>query len=148
MWCGPELGISHRGMSDGHRILPWPKVADVRMTMDNDVTIMQKGEKKAWKHVPASKVANPWVFRALLNHVLGSRPPGERPDTTTISTTLGAAPGTIGNLSARIGCDVRELLMDGYDLREVYGIARGEYTLYELLRKGPSKPNKRERRQR
>jgi len=48
----------------------------------------------------------------------------------------GGYPRTMGEISAVIGHDVRELLMDGYDFDDVSGILAGEYTVQELLQKG------------
>jgi hypothetical protein len=53
--------------------------------------------------------------------------------------------GGIGNLSARIGYDVRELLMQGYSPREIGGVTLGEYTLQELLSHKPGEIAKRKK---
>ncbi|MBI3962554.1 MAG: hypothetical protein HY335_07370 [Deinococcus sp.] len=58
---------------------------------------------------------------------------------TTINPKTGLPRGSIGDLSVQIGYDVRDLLMEGYDQDEIDGIIRGEYTLEELLRRGPKK---------
>ena len=50
-----------------------------------------------------------------------------------------APPGSIADVSSRIGYDVRELLNTGYTQDEINGILRGEYDLEELLRRGPTK---------
>lgn len=46
---------------------------------------------------------------------------------------------TIGGVSTRIGYDVRDLLVAGYSWEEIGGIERGEYTLEELLKRGPAR---------
>jgi hypothetical protein len=59
-----------------------------------------------------------------------------RPDT-------GWPPGSIGDLSSRIGYDVREVLMAGFTLQEVYdypkeeilAVMHGEYSLKELRKR-------------
>jgi hypothetical protein len=52
-------------------------------------------------------------------------------------TKSGWPPGTIGDLSARVGCDVRELMMEGYSLVEIYDVADGKCSLEELRQRGP-----------
>lgn len=47
-------------------------------------------------------------------------------------------PGSIGDLCTRVGCDVRELILDGYTWDEIYEVARGRLTLEELQRRGPA----------
>ncbi|MFH1927664.1 MAG: hypothetical protein ABIK79_05755 [Chloroflexota bacterium] len=49
---------------------------------------------------------------------------------------LGEHPRTMGEISAVIGYDVHELLMDGYDFDDISGILVGEYTVQELLQIG------------
>jgi hypothetical protein len=42
--------------------------------------------------------------------------------------------GTIGDLSARIGYDVRELILDGYSWRQIREVTEGRITLAELFK--------------
>jgi hypothetical protein len=44
----------------------------------------------------------------------------------------------IGDISMRIGYDVRDLLIAGYTWKEIDGILKGEYSLEELLARGPA----------
>ena len=49
---------------------------------------------------------------------------------------LGEHPRTIGEISAVIGYDVHELLLDGCDFDDISGVLAGEYTVQELLQIG------------
>ena len=49
----------------------------------------------------------------------------------------GGGPGSIGDLSIRLGCDVRDLLIEGFTLKQIYEVLDGKYTLDELRRRGP-----------
>ena len=49
------------------------------------------------------------------------------------------APGTIGDVSSRIGYDVRDLLMAGYSHSDIAELEIGSMTLQELRERGPSK---------
>lgn len=51
----------------------------------------------------------------------------------------GFPPGSVGDLSVRIGYDVRELLVGGYDMKDIQGVIDGDYTLEELLYRGCGK---------
>jgi hypothetical protein len=44
----------------------------------------------------------------------------------------------IGDISVRIGYDARDLLVAGYTWKEIDGILKGEYSLEELLARGPA----------
>ena len=57
----------------------------------------------------------------------------ERPKET------GWPPGSIGDISARIGCDVRDLKMAGYSEDEITQLLTGARTLEDLLKSGPSR---------
>jgi hypothetical protein len=54
----------------------------------------------------------------------------------------GSPPGGIGDLSARVGCDVRDLIMAGYGLDEIHEVASGRCTLDELLQRRPRRRRK------
>ena len=45
--------------------------------------------------------------------------------------------GTIGDISARIGYDVRELIIDGYSWQQIYEVANRRLTLVELFKHKP-----------
>jgi hypothetical protein len=49
----------------------------------------------------------------------------------------GWPPGSVGDLSSRVGEDVRDLKISGYSDREIYEVANGHITLEELHRRGP-----------
>lgn len=46
--------------------------------------------------------------------------------------------GSIGDLCNRVGCDVRDLILEGYTWDEIYEVAWGRLTLEELQRRGPA----------
>ena len=45
--------------------------------------------------------------------------------------------GTIGDLSARLGYDIRDVWMSGYSDEQINGVLIGEYTLSELWKMEP-----------
>ena len=51
----------------------------------------------------------------------------------------GWPPGSIGDISARIGYDARDLKMAGYSDDEIFQVLSGERTLEDLLNSGPSR---------
>jgi hypothetical protein len=46
-------------------------------------------------------------------------------------------PGSIGAISARIGYDVRDLIVAGYSDRQIWRVVRGEITLTEQFAEEP-----------
>jgi hypothetical protein len=57
----------------------------------------------------------------------------------------GGPPRGIGDLSARVGCDVRDLILAGYALEEIHEVAQGRCTLEELLQRRPRNRKKKGR---
>jgi hypothetical protein len=144
---GPELALSQQRLISGQKMLPWDEVAEIRLGMG--VRISQKGKRRPWKSIMHSKVANYSVLRKLVE-AISPKPQGEQPTGSikkedSVSGT-GFSRGGIGNISARIGYDVRELLMQGYSMPEIHGIMRGEYTVHELLKMKPGQAAKRKRK--
>lgn len=51
-------------------------------------------------------------------------------------------PQGIGDLSARVGYDVRDLIVAGYTWEEIFEVSDGELTLDELMERGPARTKK------
>jgi hypothetical protein len=61
-------------------------------------------------------------------------------------SVTGWPPGSVGDVSARIGYDMRELMMAGYCWEDVHSVLYGRRTLEELLESGPQKGRARKRK--
>jgi hypothetical protein len=138
---GPKLSLSQQGVISGKKTLAWDEVAKIDFSKKlKMVRVYQKGERRPWLTLIHSRVANYAVLQALVNEVIGPKPQGEQPVALDQDVPQTAFPrGSIGDLSVRIGYDVRELLMAGYSIEEIHGILRGEYDVQELLRRKPGK---------
>ncbi len=143
---GPHLGLNLQGIVAGQKVLPWEDVADIRFSRQGTLQIAQKGRRGAWKVIPHPKLANPPTLKAMIHQIvqanLAAAPPGIHDPQQQPAAPAGMAlggPGSIGDLSTRLNYDVRELLMEGYSLPQIYAVLEGEYTLEELLQKKPRK---------
>jgi hypothetical protein len=140
---GPKLSLHREGVTcDGEKV-PWREVG--RIDLREGAKIHRVGQRRIWREVPSWDLANKSVLRDLLN-AIDRKPEGRKlPGTLKSETPAGekAKVGGIGNISARIGYDVRELLMRGYSMEEIQGIERGEYDVHELLSRKPSKRKRR-----
>lgn len=81
--------------------------------------------------VLATEVEDVDRFVQVINHFVQAIPYLQRRSAT------GWPPGSIGDISVRIGTDVRDLLIVGYTLRQIEGVLCGEYSLAELYKKWP-----------
>jgi hypothetical protein len=138
---GPKLSLSQQGIISGKKTLPWDEVANIEFSKKlKSVRVYQKGKRRPWLAIIHSKVANYAILQAFVNEVIGPKSQGEQPAALDQDVPQTAFPrGSIGDLSVRIGYDVRELLMAGYSMEEIHGILRGEYDVQELLKRKPRK---------
>lgn len=124
---GPHLLLSQYEITCRGATLPWQEVAAFKV--GRDVRIVRKGERRPWRILLRNQVANYQVLEALAERIAsgtlasaGVLPPGER---------------GIGALSARLGVDVRDLLLEGYTTQDLQGVLQGICDLDELRRRGP-----------
>lgn len=67
----------------------------------------------------------------------------DKQDANRKRTDTGWPPGSIGDLSVRVGYDVRDLKIAGYEWDEIQEVADGKITLAELWRRGRASADRR-----
>jgi len=139
---GPQLSLSRQGITSGQETLPWNQVAEIRLRMG--ARIKQKGKRRPWKSIGHSRIANYPVLRDLVRMIHlkphDGQPAGSLKDISNPGT---GSPGVgLGASGARQGFDVRELLREGYDMRDIRGFLKGEYDIHELRRRKLSRATK------
>ena len=142
---GPQIGLNRQGLVFGQKLLPWKQVTEIKFSKLGSLQINQRDQRRAWKIIPHPKIANYPTLKAML-HQVGELDPSatlpvihdpQQPPPIPAQAGTAGPPGSIGDLSARLNYDVRELLMAGYSLPQIYGVLQGEYTLEELWQKKP-----------
>ncbi len=142
---GPQIGLRRKGLVFGDEIVPWEQVSKIRFTRMNSVEIHLKDKRRVWKTIFHPKIANYPTFKALLHQAVELNPPSGQPAIDDPSLRFSPRPSqasprsNIGQTSARLGFDVRELLRDGYTMKDVQGILDGEYDVDELRKRKPGK---------
>lgn len=136
---GKQIGVNGSGLVSAGETLTWAEVEKMRFTQTGDLLIHKKGQRTPWKLVMHSHIANFPVFQALLREAVAGTPAEAvlEESSRRVEPQGGQAVGNIGTVSAEIGYDVRELLMEGYTLQEIHRVRTGEITLAELLQSGP-----------
>lgn len=136
---GEQIGISGRGLVSGGETLAWEDVEKMRFTQTGDLSVHKQGQHTPWALVMHSRIANFPLFQALLREAARGTPaeaaledPSARAEPQSVRPI-----GNIGTVSAEIGYDVRDLLMEGYTLQEIHRVRAGKITLDELRRAGP-----------
>jgi hypothetical protein len=77
--------------------------------------------------IKPDEVDDPDLLIELANTLIDEIPYFERRSVT------GWPPGSVGDLSVRIGYDWRDLVMAGYSDAQIRGVLDGAYTVQELL---------------
>lgn len=137
---GEQIAINARGFVAGGETLAWDDVDRIEVGKAANLTIHRKGQRIPWKLVMHNHIANFPTFQVFLHEaVKGTSAELALEDSSfERSQPGGARPvGNIGTISAAIGYDVRELLMQGYTMPEIQRVVKGEITLVELLQGGP-----------
>lgn len=138
---GDEIGIHARGFVSGQQELAWADVEKIQFGKTKDLIIYQTGKRTPWKWIIHSKIANYPVLAMTILHI--AKPPVTQAviEGVTVRSpkpTPGALSGSIGDISGRLGYDVRELLMDGYSMEQIHEILDGIISLEELQRSKPA----------
>lgn len=136
---GEQIGVSRSGLVSAGETLDWADVEKMRFTQTGDLSVHKKGQRLPWRLVMHSRIANFPALQALLHEAVAGTPAEaalEDPSRRA-APQAGQAVGNIGTVSAEIGYDVRDLLMEGYTLQEIHRVRAGEITLEELRRAGP-----------
>ncbi len=141
---GDMIGIGPHGLVSAGEMLDWKDVGEIRITEIGDLNIHRTNQRTPWKLVMHPKIANFPTFRAVLHEAVKGTPaeamlkdPIFEQAQKRQADQSKAAVGNIGTVSAAVGTDIRELMMEGYDLTEIHRVARGEITLEQLRRAGP-----------
>jgi hypothetical protein len=137
---GEQIALNKAGFVSEGKKLDWADVEKIRFTGTADITIHMKGQHIPWKLVMHSRIANFPVFQVLLHEVIKATPAEallEDPSFERFRQEGDKPVANIGTLSAAIGYDVRDLLMEGFTMPEIQQVARGEITLEQLCKLGP-----------
>jgi hypothetical protein len=128
---GPHVALAGGMLHLPGGSLPLETLEKLRLDADGNVLVRRLGADEPPTLVPAAEVDDADRFVRATNHLIEAIPYVRRRSRT------GWPPGSIGDLSARIGTDVRDLLIAGYTDAQIRGLLRREVTLDELYKQRP-----------
>jgi hypothetical protein len=114
--------------------LPLCTLEELRLNAEGNAGVRRLGWDELPFIVQATEVDDISLFVRVVNQVLAAIPAERR------SSSPGWPRGSIGEISAIIGYDVRDLLVAGYTDDQIRGLRRKEYTLDELCAMRPKGP--------
>lgn len=115
-------------LSVGLNTLLVPRLGD-----DGGLVIGQIGAPQPLLVVPATALEDVQAALEVLGRIVNEVPYLERRSVT------GWPPGSVGDVSAQIGYDVRDLRMAGFGDDAIDRVLRGEISVEDLLERGPDK---------
>jgi hypothetical protein len=146
---GDKIGINLHGLVSGKETLDWKDVSEILIDRTGDLIIRKTDQRMPWKYILHPKIANFPTFRALVHGVVKGTPAESKLKDPIFEQAQKrqadqskAAVGNIGTVSAAVGYDIRELMMEGYDLKEIHRVASGEITLEQLRQARPKAKKK------
>lgn len=146
---GDKISIGPHGFVSAGETLDWKDVSEIRITETGDLIIRRTNQRTPWKLVMHPKIANFPTFRSLLHMAVKGTPTESKLKDPILEQAQKrqadlskAGAGNIGSVSAAVGYDIRDLMMEGYDLKEIHRVASGDITLEQLRQAGPKKKKK------
>jgi hypothetical protein len=128
---GPRVALVEGTLHLPGSSLPLNTIDKLYLDAGGNVLVRTLGSQEPPIVVPATEVDDTAQFVRVTNRLVQAIPYLQRRSTT------GWPPGSIGDLSVRIGTDVRELLIAGYTDDQIRGVLRGEYALEGLRKQRP-----------
>jgi len=128
---GPRVALAGGTLYLPGDSLPLETLKELSRDAGGNVFVRCLGQNEPPVFVPAAEIEDVDQFVRLANHLIQAIPYLQRRSST------GWPPGSIGDISARIGTDVRELLIAGYTHEQIQAVLCGECTLDELYKQRP-----------
>ena len=129
---GARVKLNQDGLFVGQEQIELNTIQSLSLDESGNIVIRQLGMAEPRLGVHAITVDDADAMIDVVNNLVREIPYTQRRSVT------GWPLGSIGDLSARIGYDVRELFIMGYTDADVREVTAGRCTLEELLECGPS----------
>ncbi len=137
---GEGVWLNQEGLTIDGKLVRLNTIQPLRADDRGDIVVSRIGASESWLTIPAAGVDHVGVMLEAVNQLVKEVPYLERRSMT------GWPPASVGDVSARIGYDVRELIMAGYSWEEIGTVLYGRRTLEELLERGPQQGRAEKRR--
>ena len=131
VYFGEESWLGKDGFFLAGEQVEFNRIKPLTLDEGGNVEVTRIGTKEPWLVVPAEDLDNVTLMLVVVNQLVNEVPYIQRRSVT------GWPPGSVGDISARIGYDWRELKMAGYSDREIDRVVYGDLTVEELLKRKP-----------
>jgi hypothetical protein len=144
---GHRIALNQRGIVCAGELLPWDRVTEITYSRQRDLHLSIRAGHRPSRRVPHKDIANYDTLKAMVRKALDLRSSSTRPiihderqpKPSAVIPASEISPNSIAGLSMRLGCDVRDLFIEGYSLKDVQGVLQGDYTLEEVRQRKPGR---------
>ena len=130
---GARVKLNQDGLLVGQEQIKLNTLRPLSLDESGNIVVRQIGMAEPRLVVHAITVDDVGVMVEVINRLVKDIPYIKR------RSVSGWPPASVGDVSVRIGCDVRDILMAGYTHAEIWEVEAGLCTLEELRERGPSR---------
>ena len=130
---GTGVKLNQDGLFVGQEQIKLNTIRALTSDGSGNIVIRQIGMAEPRLVVHAITVDDVATMIEVVNHLVREIPYFQ------LRSATGWPPGSIGDVSTRVGCDVRDLLIAGYTTADFWDVTSGRCTLEELRERGPSR---------
>ena len=130
---GPGVALDGERLIIGDSEIPLNTLRPLSLSDQGAIVVQQIGASSPHQTIDTADLVDVDLLLEVANRLVRQVPPPQRRSAT------GWPPGSVGDVSARIGYDVRDLKMMGYSDAQIQGVSLGEYTVDELLKRPPDR---------
>lgn len=113
--------------------IPLNTIQSLSLNDQGAILVQQIGTQEPLLTIDTVDLVDVDLLLQAANRLIQQAPRLHRPSVT------GWPPGSVGDVSARIGYDVRDLKMMGYSDEQIQGVLKGECTVEDLLKRPPDR---------
>jgi hypothetical protein len=130
---GPGVALDRERLIVADSEIPIKPLRPLSLSDQGAIVVQQIGGSVPHLTIDTADLVDVDLLLEVANRLVRQVPSPQRRSVT------GWPPGSIGDVSARIGYDVRDLKMMGYSDDQIQGVSLGEYTMAELLKRPPGR---------
>ena len=128
---GPGVALEGERLVVADSQMPLHTLQPLSLNDRGAIVVQQIGTQEPLLTIDTVDLVDVDLLLQAANRLIRQAPHPHRPSMT------GWPPGGVGDVSARLGYDVRDLKMMGYSDEQIHGVLQGKYSVEELLKRPP-----------
>jgi hypothetical protein len=130
---GPGVALERERLIVADSEIPLNTLQPLLLNDQGVIVVQQIGAPDPLLTIDTVDLVDVDLLLETANRLIPQAAHPQRPSVT------GWSPGSLGDVSARIGYDVRDLRLMGYSDEQIRGVSQGAYTVEDLLKRRPDR---------